>query len=312
MASSSTAPAAPASPAPRPVRTRRPAYPPPRRRRGPGLAQRVPVYVVLLFGTVLMVLPLLWMISTSLASTKFVTTFPPKIIPDTFELANYAHIFSDTQLGRYLINSVIIVIPSMIGQVLASSFAGYALARLRAPGRWLWFVITLCTLMIPYEATIVPTFVMFRYLGWINTFWPLIVPQLFGSGYSVFLMRQFIMQIPTEYDEAARLDGLSYFGIWRRIIAPLSAPAMATVAIFTFTFQWGNFLGPLIYINDSDKYPLALGLYAMTQTSNVGQTPDWNLIMAGSMLLTVPMVMVYFFGQRLLYEGANALGQIRV
>ena len=162
----------------RPARTRsRSAYPPPRRRRGPGLAQRVPVYVVLLFGTVLMVLPLLWMISTSLASTKFVTTFPPKIVPDTFEIANYAHIFSDTQLGRYLVNSVIIVIPSMVGQVLASSFAGYALARLRAPGRRLWFIITLGTLMIPYEATIVPTFVMFRYLGWINTFWPLIVPQ---------------------------------------------------------------------------------------------------------------------------------------
>ncbi|GIH16565.1 sugar ABC transporter permease [Rugosimonospora africana] len=252
------------------------------------------------------------MISTSLASTKYVTTFPPRIIPNTFQVANYGRIFSDTDLGKYLLNSVVIVIPSMVGQVVASSFAGYALARLRAPGRRVWFVITLCTLMIPYEATIVPTFVMFRYLGWINTFWPLIVPQLFGSGYSIFLMRQFIMQIPTEYDEAARLDGLSYFGIWRRIIVPLSVPAMATVAIFTFTFQWGNFLGPLIYINDSDKYPLALGLYAMTQTSNVGQTPDWNLIMAGGMLLTVPMVMVYFFGQRFLYEGANTLGQIRV
>ncbi|MEV0719651.1 carbohydrate ABC transporter permease [Asanoa sp. NPDC050611] len=279
---------------------------------GPRFVRRIPVYVVLLFGTALMVLPLLWMVSTSLASTKYVTTFPPKLFPDSFAFANYGRIFSDTDLGRYLFNSVVIVIPSMIGQVVASSFAGYALARLRAPGRRIWFVVTLATLMIPYEATIVPTFVTFQYLGWINTFWPLIVPQLFGSGYSIFLMRQFIMQIPTEYDEAARLDGLGYFGIWRRIIVPLSVPALATVAIFTFTFQWGNFLGPLIYINDPDKYPLALGLYAMTQTSNVGQTPDWNLIMAGGMLLTVPMVMVYFFGQRFLYEGGNALGQIRV
>ncbi|GAA1882841.1 carbohydrate ABC transporter permease [Asanoa iriomotensis] len=278
----------------------------------PRWGQRIPVYVVLLFGTALMVLPLLWMVSTSLASTKYVTTFPPKLFPDTFEFANYGRIFSDTDLGRYLFNSVVIVIPSMVGQVVASSFAGYALARLRAPGRRIWFVVTLATLMIPYEATIVPTFVTFQYLGWINTFWPLIVPQLFGSGYSIFLMRQFIMQIPTEYDEAARLDGLGYFGIWRRIIVPLSVPALATVAIFTFTFQWGNFLGPLIYINDPEKYPLALGLYAMTQTSNVGQTPDWNLIMAGGMLLTVPMVMVYFFGQRFLYEGGNALGRIRV
>jgi multiple sugar transport system permease protein len=311
MATSSQAPAATRSALRTGSPGQVPSTPRPRRRR-PGLLQRIPAYVILLFGTVLMVLPLLWMITTSLASTKYVTTFPPKLIPDSFQVANYVRIFSDAGLGRYLVNSVVIVIPSMVGQVVASSLAGYALARLRAPGRRIWFVITLCTLMIPYEATIVPTFVMFRYLGWINTFWPLIVPQMFGSGYSIFLMRQFIMQIPTEYDEAARLDGLGYFGVWRRIIVPLSVPAMATVAIFTFTFQWGNFLGPLIYINDSGKYPLALGLYAMTQTSNVGQTPDWNLIMAGGMLLTVPMVMVYFFGQRFLYEGANALGRIRV
>lgn len=269
-------------------------------------------YVALAIGTLLMVMPLLWMVSTSLADSKYATTFPPKFFPSAFQLDNYVRIFTDQHLGAYLLNSILITIPSIIGQVLASSFAGYALARLRAPGHRIWFIITLATLMIPYEATIIPTFIMFRYLNWINTFWPLIVPQLFGSGYSIFLMRQFIMQIPTEYDEAGRLEGLGFFGIWRHLIAPLSAPAMATVAIFTFTFQWGNFLGPLIFINDPDKYPLALGLYAMTQTSNVGQTPEWNLIMAGGMLLTVPMVLVYFFGQRLVFESTNNLGRIRV
>jgi multiple sugar transport system permease protein len=168
MTSSSQAP-----PVTRPqVRTGRigqPASTPRTRRRGPVLLQRIPTYVILLFGTLLMVLPLLWMITTSLASTKYVTTFPPKLIPDSFQVANYVRIFSDAGLGRYLVNSVAIVIPSMVAQVVASSFAGYALARLRAPGRRIWFVITLCTLMIPYEVTIVPTFVMFRHLGWINT-----------------------------------------------------------------------------------------------------------------------------------------------
>jgi len=284
----------------------------PRNRRG---RQSMPVQIstaaVLLIGTVLMVLPVLWMAATSLADTKYATTFPPKFFPTSFQFSNYINLFTQTDVPKYLLNSVLIVVPSIIGQVLASSFAGYALARLRAPGKRFMFIAVLATMMIPYEATIIPTFVMFRYLHWINTLWPIIVPQFFGSGYTIFLMRQFILQIPTEYDEAARLDGLGYFGIWRRIIVPLSMPAMATVGIFTFTAQWSSFLSPLIFINDPDKYPLALGIYAMTQTSNVGQTPPWNIIMAAGMILTVPMVMVYFFGQRLVYEGANSMGRIR-
>ena len=283
----------------------------PRTRRRRNLPFRVSTAVVLLIGTVLMVMPLLWMIAASLADTKYVTSFPPQFLPKTFQFSNYLHLFTETKVPQYLLNSVIIVVPSIVGQVLASSFAGYALARLRAPGKKFVFIAVLATMMIPYEATIIPTFVMFRYLHWINTFWPIIVPQFFGSGYTIFLMRQFILQVPTEYDEAARLDGLGYFGTWLRIIVPLSAPAMATVAIFTFTAQWSSFLSPLIFINKPDKYPLALGIYAMTQTSNVGEQPPWNTIMAAGMILAVPMVMVYFFGQRLVYEGSNSLGRIR-
>jgi multiple sugar transport system permease protein len=258
-----------------------------------------------------MVLPLLWMVTTSLSSNKFATTFPPKFLPTSFYLGNYREIFTQHDVGLYLLNSVLIVIPSMIGQVVSSSMAGYAFARLRAPGRRIMFILTLSTIMIPYEVTIVPLFVLFRYFHWLNTLWPLIVPQLCGCGFNIFLMRQFIMNIPRDLDEAAKLDGCGFFGVWRRVIVPLSVPAMATVAIFTFTYQWGNFLGPLIYISNPSRFPLALGLYVMTQTSNVGQTPPWNLIMAGGMLLTVPMVMVYFFGQRFLYEGGNILGRLR-
>ena len=284
---------------------------PRRSRRHESVPVQVSTIVVLVIGTVLMVLPVLWMIATSLSDTKYATTFPPKFFPTSFQLSNYANLFTDTKVPRWFLNSVLIVVPSIVGQVLASSFAGYALARLRAPGKGFVFIAVVATMMIPYEATIIPTFVMFRYLHWINTLWPIIVPQFFGSGYTIFLMRQFILQIPTEYDEAARIDGLGYWGTWWRIIVPLSAPAMATVAIFTFTAQWSSFLSPLIFINNPEKYPLALGIYAMTQTSNVGQTPPWNIIMAAGMILTVPMVMVYFFGQRLVYEGQNSLGRIR-
>jgi multiple sugar transport system permease protein len=269
------------------------------------------VYVVLGVGAALMLLPLLWMIATSLSYSQFADTFPPHLIPTSLRFSNYVDIFTKDAVGTFILNSVLIVIPSMIGNVLSSSLAGYALARLRAPGRRFWFILTLCTIMMPYEVTIIPTFILFRYFHWINTLYPIIVPQIIGSGYSIFLMRQFIAAIPRELDEAAKLDGCSFFGLWYRVILPLSVPSMVAVAIFNFTYQWGNFLGPLIYINNPSRFPLALGLYVMTQTSNVGQEPPWNTIMAGSMLLTVPMVMVYFFGQRFLYEGSNVLGATR-
>jgi multiple sugar transport system permease protein len=282
-----------------------------RRLRWGWIATKMVVYVMLGIGTVIMVGPLLWMIATSLSTDQYATSFPPQFFPTTFDLRNYVRVFTDDAVGRYLLNSVLIVVPSMIGQVVSSSLAGYAFARLRAPGRRFWFIATLSTIMIPYEVTIVPTFVMFRYLHWLNTLWPLIVPQLAGCGFNIFLMRQFISSIPRELDEAARVDACGFFAVWWRIIVPLTMAPMVTIAIFTFAAQWGSFLGPLIYINDPSKFPLALGLYLMTQTSNVGQAPPWNIIMAGSMLLTVPMVLVYFFGQRFLYEGANMLSRIR-
>lgn len=272
-------------------------------------ASKASVYIVLLFGTTLMVLPLLWMISTSLSPNQYATTFPPKFLPTSLYFGNYVKAFSSNHLGHSLFNSLVIVVPSMIGQIFASSAAAYAFARLKAPGKTVLFIITLSTLMIPGEVTIIPQFIMFRYFHWINTFWPLIVPNLVGNAYNIFLMRQFFSSIPREYDEAAKLDGLGFFGIWWRIILPLSIPAMVTVGVFTFTYWWGSFLAPLIYINNPKLYPLALGLYMLTQTSNANQVPAWNLIMAGGMMLTIPMVLVYFFSQRFLYEGSNFLGR---
>jgi len=272
---------------------------------------KVIVYLFLLAGGVMMLLPLLWMITTSLSSSHYAMDFPPQFFPKQFDWENYVKIFTESGLGQSALNSVIITVPAIIGQVFASALAAYAFARLRAPGKSVLFIIVLATLMIPGEVTLIPTFILFKYLNWLNTFWPLIVPNFFGNAYNIFLMRQFFMSIPLELDEAAKLDGLGPFGIWVRIILPLGKPVLAAVAIFTFTANWGNFLTPLIYITNPHLYPLALSVYTMTETGdNAVLSVPWNLIMAGSMLLTLPMTLVFFFGQRALYEGSNVLGRV--
>ena len=153
-------------------------------------------------------------------------------------------------------------------------------------------------MMIPTEVTLIPQFVLFTKLGWVNTLLPMIVPNFFGGAYNIFLLRQFITRIPMELDEAAQIDGLNFFGIYLQIILPLIRPALVAVGIFTFVWNWGAFFGPLIYINDVSKMPLALGVQILSATNSAGQIPPWNLVMVGALVLTVPMILVYFFGQR--------------
>jgi multiple sugar transport system permease protein len=205
---------------------------------------------------------------------------------------------SNLNFGQFLLNSLTLVFFSMVGQVLVSSLVAYAFARLRAPGKEVIFIILLSTMMIPTEVTLIPQFVLFTKLSWINTLLPLIVPNFFGGAYNIFLLRQFITRIPVELDEAAQIDGLNFFGIYVYIILPLIRPALVAVAIFTFVWNWGAFFGPLIYVNDVSKMPLALGVQILSATNSAGQIPPWNLVMVGALVLTVPMILVYFFGQR--------------
>jgi multiple sugar transport system permease protein len=190
---------------------------------------------------------------------------------------------------------------------LSSALVAYGFARLRAPGKSLIFVVLLSTMMIPAEVLIIPQFIIFRNLGWIDTLLPLIVPNFFANAYNVFLMRQFISRIPTELDEAGKIDGLGHFGIFRRMILPLMTPVLVAVAIFTFTFNWGYFFGPLIFINSPENMPLALGIQVLSATSN-GVTPLWNYIMVGAIILILPMIVVYYFGQKYLYEAGLVSG----
>lgn len=267
------------------------------------LSDKLFTYAILTLISVVLAAPLLNVISIALASDETTVKSAFTFIPHEFEFINFVRIFQmDMNFGRFIVNSVVLVAFCIVGQVFASSLVAYAFARLRAPGKEIVFVVLLATLMIPGEVTMIPQFIIFRNLDWINTMLPLIVPNFFGGAYNIFLLRQFIARIPYDLDEAAKIDGLGYFGIYARVILPMIKPALVAVAIFTFTFNWGWFFGPLIYINDVDKMPLALGVQILSATNSAGQTPPWNLVMVGAMMLTVPMILVYFFGQRYMYE----------
>lgn len=260
-------------------------------------------YGTLIIVAAILTTPLVFAVSIALSSDTTVNANTFTIIPREFHWNNFSRVFStDLPMGRYLINSVIISVGSVVGQVLSSGLVGYAFARLRAPGKNAMFLVVLATMMIPAQITMIPQFILFKDLGWVNTFLPLIVPNFFSNAFNIFLVRQFITRLPSQLDEAAMIDGLGFFGIYRRIMFPMLRPVLIAIGIFTLTYAWGDFLGPLIYLNDDSKMPLALGVQYITSTSAALQAPPWNLVMVGSILLAVPMIVVYYLGQRYLYE----------
>lgn len=260
-------------------------------------------YGLLVILSAIFTVPLVFVVSIALSSDATVSTGQLSILPRDFEFSNFVKIFQTSlPVGSFLVNSVIIAVSSAIGQVLSSSLVGYAFARLRAPGKRPLFFVVIATMMIPAQITMIPQFWIFSQLGWIDTFLPLIVPQFFSNAFNIFLVRQFVTRIPYEMDEAASIDGLGFFGIYARLILPMMTPILIAIAIFTLTAMWGDFMGPLIYINSEDKMPLALGVQYLTSTSQELQTPPWNLIMVGSIFLSLPMIIIYYFGQKYMYE----------
>jgi multiple sugar transport system permease protein len=278
-----------------------------RRRRGPGVIaafRTSPLtYATLMIVSVVLCVPLIFVVSVALSSDQTVNTNTFTILPHEFHWENFSRAFnSNLPMGQFLVNSIIVSVLSVVGQVLSSGLIGYGFARLRAPGKNALFMIVLATMMIPAQITLIPQFILFKDLGWVNTFLPLIVPNFFSNGFNVFLMRQFITRLPRELDEAAMMDGLGFFGVYRRIMLPMLAPGLIAIGIFTLTYTWGDFLGPLIYLNDQSKMTLALGVQYLLSTSQAMQAPPWNLVMVGSILLTLPMIAVYYLGQKYLYE----------
>jgi multiple sugar transport system permease protein len=260
-------------------------------------------YAGLLVASAVFFAPLVFVVSIALSSDQTVGTGAFSLFPTEFRWENFVRIFQTQQpVGNFVLNSVIISVSSALGQVFSSALVGYAFARLRARGKNITFMIVLATMMIPAQITMIPQFILFKELGWINTFLPLIIPNFFGNAYNIFLIRQFVTRLPVEMDEAAMVDGLGYFGIFRRIVLPMMTPVLIAIAIFTLTWTWGDFMGPLIYLNEDTKMPLALGVQLLTSTSQELQTPPWNLVMVGTVFLSLPMIIIYYFGQKYMYE----------
>jgi len=262
------------------------------------------VYALLLALSVLFVLPFMWMVSTSLKQSEDVFTYPPSFFPTTFLWQNYPRGWTILPFNTFLINSLIVTSANVIGNLISCSLVAFGFARLRARGRGILFLALLATLMIPREVTIVPRFLLFSQMGLVNTLWPLILPAWFGYAFFIFLLRQFFMTIPTELDDAARIDGASSLRIFFEIILPLSKPALATVAIFAFIGNWSNLLDPLIYIRSQDLYTLALGLN-LFRGQNFTQ---FNLLMAVSIITLIPVLTVFFLSQRLFVQGVTLTG----
>ncbi|WP_438349045.1 carbohydrate ABC transporter permease [Paenibacillus sp. FA6] len=263
-------------------------------------------YLILCLVGIMLFVPFVYMLSIAFASDATTVKAAYTFIPLEFTLGNFSKVFTDYHMGTYLKNSIIITLWTVVGSVVSASIVSYGFARLKAKGSGILFVILLSTMMIPGEVTMVPQFIIFRELGWVNTFLPLIVPSFFAGAFNVFLIRQFVMAIPKSLDEAAMIDGMGHIGIYSKIIVPMTYPILSAIAIFSFSYNWGNFMGPLIYINDPEKTPLALGVQLIS-TAAGGQVPPWNMVMVASLFLTLPMLLVYMFGQRFIYE-ANISG----
>jgi len=256
------------------------------------------------------------MVSSSLKLEQRVFMFPPRLIPQPVRLQNYVDALTYKPFGVYLRNTAFLVVMNELAIVLASSFCGYGFARIRFPGRDLWFGLVLATLMVPYVVMMVPLFVIFRRLEWIDTFLPLTVPYFFGGGaFNIFLMRQFFRTIPEELADAARIDGCNEFTIYARIMMPLAKPALITVAIFTFLTTWNDFTGPLLYIHSPQRFTLAIGLANFRASfgsglvdTGAGGRSRWDLLMAFATTMTTPVVLVFFLAQRYFVQGVVLTG----
>jgi multiple sugar transport system permease protein len=260
-------------------------------------------YLGLTAGAVVMLVPFIWMLSTSLKSGAAVFVYPPQWLPDPFVWGNYADVVRIMPFPRYVLNTTFVAGSVTLLQLVVSSLAAFAFARLRFPGRDRLFLAYLATLMVPGQVTLIPNFLIVKYLGWIDTYQALIIPQVF-SAFGTFLLRQFFLTIPRELDDAARIDGASAFGFFRKILLPLSTPALATLGVFTFTAQWNSFLWPLIVINDVQMRTLTVGLRAL-----VGQyTVQYPLLLAGSVIALVPMLAVFLLAQRAFVRGIALTG----
>jgi multiple sugar transport system permease protein len=265
----------------------------------------VVVGTLVTLGAFVMLLPFVWMLSTSLKPSSAVLALPPQVIPDEPTLDAYKDVVRRFPLGRVFFNSLLVALATTAGQLVICSMSGYAFARFRFRGRNALFFVYLATLMVPFAVTVTPLFIIVQSLGWTNSYLGLVVPTMF-SAFGTFLMRQFFLSVPRELEEAATIDGASTFTTFMRVIVPISGPAFATLGVLSFMASWNNFLWPLLIVSDQEFMTLPLAL-ATLQGLYPGQT-EWNLIMAGAVITVLPMILVFLFAQRWVVEGVAASG----
>lgn len=265
--------------------------------------------IILVISTCLVLLPIVTMVMTSLKTFEDVQMNPASLIPKEFTLKNYVTVFTEFPFAQYLINTLFITITSTIGITLTSALVAYAFARFDFKYKGIIFAVMLSTIMIPGQILQIPLYEMYRGMGWINTYKPMIIPAFLGGGITnVFLIRQFFNSLPKSIFESAQIDGAGEFRIFATIAVPLSKAIIFTVAIFSFTASWNDFYSPLLYINADKKYTLAYGLYIFFDKFKVGSYKAWNIICAANLVVIVPIIVLYFFAQRYFVEGITLGG----
>lgn len=267
--------------------------------------KKVLLYVVLSLAAALLAIPLFWMLSTSLKTLQQQIAWPPVWIPNPLAWQNYPDAYNFLPLGRYAANTLLIVAVTMVGTFFSCPIVAYAFARIRFPGRDAFFVVLIATIMLPQAVRLIPTYLMFDWFGWLNTYLPLTVPAFFGSPFYIFLLRQYFRTFPEDLADAARVDGASELGILLRIFLPMAGPALAVVAIFSFQAHWNDFFGPLIYLNKEEMRTLALGLYYFKAYQD---TTNWGQMMAAASTMTVPVLVLFALFQRHFIQGVALTG----
>ena len=269
--------------------------------------RKIPVYLLLIFGAMVFSIPFLWTVSTALKTKEQTFASPPVWIPEPIMWSNFKNAWNalPVSFSIFMSNTIFIAVVSTFGAVLTASVVAFGFARLRFRGREPLFYLVLSTMMLPSQVTMIPVFLIWRELRAIDTFYPLILPAFFGGGaFNIFLLRQFYLSVPKEFDEAAMLDGAGPLRIWWSVVMPLAKPALITVTLFTFIGHWDDFMGPLIYLNSPEKYPVSLGLRMFQDQFGV----DLNLMMAAALLHILPMIVLFFFAQRYFVKGINLSG----
>lgn len=257
------------------------------------------LHVVLLFVCFISMFPFIWMISSSLKDSELIFSYPPQLIPNPVTWSNYPEAWRATDMGRAMINSLIIAVTATLGNCLVSSLVAYGFAKINFKGKNIFFMIVLSTMMIPYQVTLIPLFIIFKQFGWINTYYPLIVPSLFGTASNVFMMRQYMLKIPDDFRDSAFIDGCGHLRIWLYITLPMCVPTLVSLGVLTFMGHWNNYLGPMIYLSSRSKMTVPLVL----RTFQGNYATKWQLLMAASCLALLPVIVLYIISQKFIISG---------